>query len=219
MDEIAKTQQRTRSYWFSDGIAEMVGGLAMALVGLPMIAAAKTGWEVFSTAALFGMILLFPLSARVVRYLKNRITHPRTGYVKYPRPSMSKRRRALLAAVLVAVSIVIILSLTRGNDMLEGRVWDVRSRRHGRRDDGGLCGTRGPHANAPYARQRRGMWWRGGGIRTSQASTSSRASAGCCRSLARRPSSRERTHCSSTSDATLASRWGNRDELCVRRRP
>ena len=91
MHEIAKTQQRTRSYWFSDGIAEMVGGLAMALVGLPMIAAARTGMETLSTVALLGMILLFPLSARVVRYLKDRITHQRTGYVKYPRPVVDEQ--------------------------------------------------------------------------------------------------------------------------------
>lgn len=121
MDEITKTQRRTRGYWFSDGITEIVGGIALALVGLPMFLAVRTGIEMLSTMALMAMILLFPLSARVVRFLKDRITHPRTGYVKYPAPSMSRRVKSMIAAGAVAVAMVI-LALVWGDFSLDGVV-------------------------------------------------------------------------------------------------
>ena len=119
MDEITKTQRRTQGYWFSDGITEIVGGIALALVGLPMFASVRTGIEMLSTMALMGMILLFPASARVVRFLKDRITHQRTGYVKYPAPSMSRRRKSLIAALLAAVAMTVLI-LAWGDFSLEG---------------------------------------------------------------------------------------------------
>jgi len=119
MNEITKTQQRTRSYWYSDGIAEMVGGLAFVLVGLPMYAAARTGITLLSTISLFSMILFFPLSARVVLHLKDRITHQRTGYVKYPRPVITRRRKVSILALLIAISAAVIVS-SRGNYTLNG---------------------------------------------------------------------------------------------------
>ena len=121
MDEITKTQRRTRGYWFSDGITEIVGGIALALVGLPMFLAVRTGIEMLSTMALMAMILLFPASARVVRFLKDRITHPRTGYVSYPAPSMSRRMKSFVAALAVAVAMVI-LALVWGEFSLDGVV-------------------------------------------------------------------------------------------------
>ena len=119
MNEITKTQQRTRSYWYSDGIAEIVGGVAFVLIGLPLYAAARTGIEMLSTLPLISMILLFPLSARVVRYLKDRITHQRTGYVKYSRPPMSQQRKALIFSILIAISVAIIV-ISKSNWTLNG---------------------------------------------------------------------------------------------------
>lgn len=120
MNEIERTQQRTRSYWYCDGIGELVGGLAMALVGFPMIAAARTGIDMLSTISLMAMILLFPASARVVRYLKDRITHTRTGYVKYPAPTMSKRRKGILFSLFMGVAIAMLISLWGGEYTLDG---------------------------------------------------------------------------------------------------
>jgi hypothetical protein len=130
MNEIERTQQRTRGYWYYDGIAELVGGLALLLVGVPMFAAARTGIGMLSTVALLMMILLFPVSARVVLYLKDRITHTRTGYVKYPRPSMSKRRKVLLFCLLLCVAAVIFISVRNGDytlDSIVGRAFLIGS--------------------------------------------------------------------------------------------
>jgi len=122
MNEIARTQQRTRGYWYCDGIAELVGGIAMALVGFPMIASARTGIDMLSTVALMLMILLFPASAHVVRLLKDRITHARTGYVKYPRHTMSKGRKLLLFALFLCTALAMLLALWGGEYTLDGIV-------------------------------------------------------------------------------------------------
>lgn len=65
------------------------------------------------------MILLLPLSARVVRRLKDRITYQRTGYVKYPRPVITRRRKVSILALLIAISAAVIVS-SRGNYTLNG---------------------------------------------------------------------------------------------------
>jgi len=122
MNEITKTQQRTRGYWYQDGIVELIGGIALALVGLPMLASARTGIQMLSTIALMAMIMLFPASAKVMRLLKNRITHTRTGYVKYPQPTMSKRRKIVLASLFLAVAIAMLAALWGGEYTLEGVV-------------------------------------------------------------------------------------------------
>jgi len=122
MNEIERTQRRTRGYWYRDGIAELVGGVALALVGVPLMASARTGFEMLSTIALMGMILLFPASAKVVRLLKDRITHTRTGYVKYPQPTMSKRRKIMLASLFLAIAIAMLVALWGDEYTLEGVV-------------------------------------------------------------------------------------------------
>jgi len=125
MNEIVKTQQRTRGYWYCDGISELVGGFAMALVGFLMLASARTGVDMLATMALMAMILLFPASAQVVRVLKDRITHTRTGYVKYPRPTISKGRKLLLLALFLGTALVMLLALWGGDYSLEGTVGKV----------------------------------------------------------------------------------------------
>ena len=122
MNEIVKTQQRTRGYWYCDGIAELVGGFAMALVGFLMVASVRTGVDMLATMALMAMILLFPASAQVVRVLKDRITHTRTGYVKYPPPTMSKGRKLLLFTLFLGTALVMLLALWGGDYSLEGTV-------------------------------------------------------------------------------------------------
>lgn len=119
MNEILKTQQRTQSYWFGDGITEIVGGIALALVGVPLYAAAQFRMSGLSTLALGVMILLFPASAKVVRFLKDRITHARTGYVSYPKRPASKRRRGYVIALLLGVAVVSTL-IALGDQSLQG---------------------------------------------------------------------------------------------------
>lgn len=99
-DEITKTQRTTQAYWFIDGIAELVGGFILAVVGAFMFASTRGNSELFSQAGLFAMIIGFPLSSAAVRKAKDKITHERTGYVKYPERS---RKRSGFVLVVAAV--------------------------------------------------------------------------------------------------------------------
>ncbi|TDB37954.1 MAG: hypothetical protein D9V44_07860 [Actinobacteria bacterium] len=124
MDEITRTQRKTQAYWLVDGIGEVAGGTALALVGALLVLSSVTGTEPFGTIALFAMIFAFPASAAVVRALKTRITYPRTGYVKYPEPS--GRRRAHIAAVAIVVAVVVAgLARSGGAADLNGPLWQA----------------------------------------------------------------------------------------------
>lgn len=119
MNDITRTQRRTQGYWFVDGIAEIVGGVALSIVGALLYLSVALDNDIFATGALFGMILLFPATARVVRWAKDRITYPRTGFVKYPDPS--KKRRGTSAVVALLVGIVFALVAVRSrNEGFEG---------------------------------------------------------------------------------------------------
>jgi hypothetical protein len=119
MNDIQRTQQRTLSYWFGDGITEIVGGVALVLVGLPLYAAARFDMTWLSSIGLGAMILLFPASAKVVRFLKDRITHQRTGYVSYPKRPAGKRRRGVVIVLLLAVPVISTL-IVLGDQSLQG---------------------------------------------------------------------------------------------------
>lgn len=103
MNDITHVQRRTQAYWFVDGIAELVGGIALGTVGALMYGAEATGNENLSTVALLGMIVAFPLSAKAVHWIKDRFTHQRTGYVKYPEPSPARRRNAAIMAFVFGI--------------------------------------------------------------------------------------------------------------------
>ncbi|GAB4289388.1 MAG: hypothetical protein Kow0067_15300 [Coriobacteriia bacterium] len=103
MNEITKTQRRTQAYWFIDGLAEIIGGIVLAAVGVLLYFSVIADNQGLATLALGVMIIGFPLSARVVRWAKDRLTHQRTGYVSYPQPSGKRRATsAIVAAVLGA---------------------------------------------------------------------------------------------------------------------
>jgi len=97
MNEIAATQRRALGYWFVDGVAEIAGGTAILICGALLYAAVATGIEQLGTLSLLVLIGAFPVTAWIVRKVKERITYPRTGYVAYPPPS--RARRIVAAAV------------------------------------------------------------------------------------------------------------------------
>jgi hypothetical protein len=119
MSEISDIQRHTRGYWFSDGIAEVVGGLALLVVGGLLYASGVTGKELLATAALFVMIVGFPATARIGRWAKDRLTHVRTGYLKYPEPSRSRKQRAVLVAGATGFAVAF-AAVALGDQGLEG---------------------------------------------------------------------------------------------------
>ncbi|MDQ1307771.1 MAG: hypothetical protein QG671_3604 [Actinomycetota bacterium] len=105
MDDIRQAQRRALAYWFVDGIPEAVGGGAIFLVGALLYLAEITGNDMFGSFSTMTMILAFPIAGRIVRTAKERITYPRTGYIKYTAPAGRHRTIKLVVAVLVAMGL------------------------------------------------------------------------------------------------------------------
>jgi hypothetical protein len=97
--------QRTRQYWFVDGIVELsVGGLFLIL-GLyfylqSILTAGSWLLVILQVGFVFLLVGSIYLNRLLVSKLKSRLTTPRTGYVSYKRAS---RRQRLVSMVIVGV--------------------------------------------------------------------------------------------------------------------
>jgi hypothetical protein len=117
MNDITAAQRRAQGYWFVDGIAEIAAGAAMALCGGLLYAAVATGVESLGTLALGVLIVAFPVTAWVVKAVKERITYPRTGYVAYAPPSRTRMFAAGAVGFVVAGLLVPIQVAARGGQV------------------------------------------------------------------------------------------------------
>jgi len=111
-----KVLQRTRQYWFSDGIVEISIGALFLILGiyfylqflLPTGSILLIGLQVGFVFLLVGAIFL---SRNLVNKLKSRLTIPRTGYVSYKRASR-KQRMVSFGIVCFIAGINVVLFLT-----------------------------------------------------------------------------------------------------------
>src|SRR5574338_1519298 len=113
--DLSEVEQRTKRYWYTDGIAELSGGFTLILIGLyfavpqwlPGGSPLKSMLEASLALLLIGG---FFLTRRLVNTLKARITYPRTGYVSYqPGPKDTAVRRWGTLLMAAAVSIMLVL--------------------------------------------------------------------------------------------------------------
>ncbi len=112
---IESTIQRTKRYWYDDGLSEMGAGavfLAICLLfafesrmpdGSPLRAISAFGLPVIVIAGGW-------LVGRAVRAAKERISFPRTGYVAYRKPPVRRRAIAMGVAFGIAVGLVAALA-------------------------------------------------------------------------------------------------------------
>lgn len=113
--DIDQVVQRTRQYWFSDGIVELsVGGLFLILgmyfylqYALPpgsfLLVALQVGFVFLLVGAIF-------LSRFLVNKFKSRQTIPRTGYVSYKRASRKQRRISIgIVCIIAAINAALFL--------------------------------------------------------------------------------------------------------------
>ncbi len=99
--DIDRVMQRTRQYWYADGIPEIAIGClllgvallfgleAMAIPGTPGITA--YGLPILILVGVF-------VTGRLVKRFKARLTYPRTGFVSYSRPTGARRISRILIA-------------------------------------------------------------------------------------------------------------------------
>ena len=107
---IEEAIRRPRRYWNADGIPEIAIGAFWlfwgALVLLPIAMPTLSRWR--TLVSILGIVLAPWLIDVAVKKSKERITYPRTGYVKLAPPSVSMRLKlVVLAAVLGAAAMLV----------------------------------------------------------------------------------------------------------------
>lgn len=109
-DPIKAIERKTLRYWFEDGIWEIsFGAIHLLLCGFFLVTRMRD-WEgpmalVLMVAQLGFIIGVFWLVNHVVRWMKERITYPRTGYVAYRKPGRGTRLRRGLRAGLISAAV------------------------------------------------------------------------------------------------------------------
>ncbi|MHB0869225.1 MAG: hypothetical protein ACYC66_10200 [Chloroflexota bacterium] len=115
---IERTVQRSRQYFYDDGLSELAAGAIFLAIGLLfLVEALATPGSLPGSFSAIGLVILVGggmwLANRVVRWAKARITYPRTGYVRYRRPARTPRQRAIVMALAAVISIATALLLSR----------------------------------------------------------------------------------------------------------
>ncbi len=88
-DHITEMQKRPIHYWYSDGIWEIHFGLFFVLLGfyyfLLTLIPANSPYQILALAIGQPAIILLGIFGfrKTIRYFKERITYPRTGYISY----------------------------------------------------------------------------------------------------------------------------------------
>jgi uncharacterized membrane protein YeaQ/YmgE (transglycosylase-associated protein family) len=100
--------RKTKSYWYEDGLAEILAGVVFVAISLLLLADWATPADspakwIWTPGFMLVMIICILSGRRVIAWLKERITYPRTGYVAYRQERRSSGvPRAVVAGILGA---------------------------------------------------------------------------------------------------------------------
>jgi hypothetical protein len=112
-DTLTQVQQRARAYWFADGLNEIVGGTFAALLGaLILLQTSLQSAQADILSTVTNMLLLagavsIPL---LLRWMKERITYPHSGYVAYPELKPAERLKRGAPAILLALVLAVLIA-------------------------------------------------------------------------------------------------------------
>ncbi|MCX6574233.1 MAG: hypothetical protein NTX99_09610 [Candidatus Aminicenantes bacterium] len=119
MVDIEKIEKRTVRSFYDDGLLEIALGAFFVFLGGWLFAQAAAPEGSGLGAVLSALFVLVIVSAgvvvgRVVRFLKQRITYPRTGYVSFKKkePNPKRRAAAALAGGLIGASLAVLYGLS-----------------------------------------------------------------------------------------------------------
>lgn len=80
--------RRAASYWFADGLPEMLFGLALVIMAAMMflwrLYAPKPWIRLDSLIVVAGFIFYYLMERKILDFLKSQVTYPRTGYAQPP---------------------------------------------------------------------------------------------------------------------------------------
>ncbi|MBN1486942.1 MAG: hypothetical protein JW981_04820, partial [Anaerolineae bacterium] len=82
--DVKQAQQRAYRYWYTDGLAEILGGVTFVIVGVLIYIKDLLFQSLLASVITIAFLLLLAVGVRIlIRVLKERLTYPRTGYVAY----------------------------------------------------------------------------------------------------------------------------------------
>jgi hypothetical protein len=111
---IDKTIQRTKQYWYEDGLTELGTAIVFAAISCVfLIDALAPDGSIMAVSSAF----LLPVAVmggifvtrRLVTWGKERITYPRSGFVAYRQPSRRLRSVAVMVAAAVAIGVALLV--------------------------------------------------------------------------------------------------------------
>jgi hypothetical protein len=119
MVDIDKIEKRTVRSFYEDGLFEIALGLALLILGGYFFAQAVVPEDsalgsVLSVLFIFVIFFAIFFVNRLLRFLKRRITYPRTGFVAFKRKDPSPKRRvaAAVAGGLMGASLAALYGLS-----------------------------------------------------------------------------------------------------------
>jgi hypothetical protein len=119
IDHEKEIERRTKQYFYNDGLTEIAVGIVLLVLGvyffgsvaLPAGSVLKTWLDAAFVLIIFSGIFIV---RRLVRFLKFRITYPRTGYVSYRKKEATPRRRAIAAVTggIIGAALSVLLAVS-----------------------------------------------------------------------------------------------------------
>jgi hypothetical protein len=111
--DIDRVERRVRRYWVEDGLAEILSGLMIALVGLYLVIMgvmpARSPWSAaFSLGFPVFIVALGLLSRGWILAAKDRYVHPRTGFIQYRQRTSHRWFSGILAGCIAALFALLI---------------------------------------------------------------------------------------------------------------
>ncbi len=102
---LSDVQRRVNRYWYTDGLAEILGGGMFLLLAVYFALQDFLGPDLMLSGILqAGLALLLIggafVSRRLINSLKTRLTYPRTGYVEYRASKKDTGRKRILVFIL-----------------------------------------------------------------------------------------------------------------------
>jgi MFS family permease len=102
---VSDVQQRVNRYWYTDGLAEILGGGMFLLLGVYFALQDFLGPDSTLSGILQASLALLMIggafvSRRAIHSLKTRLTYPRTGYVEYRVNKKDTGRKRILVFIL-----------------------------------------------------------------------------------------------------------------------
>lgn len=110
-----KVEQRIKSYWFQDGLGELVGGGMIFLLGLYFAGQVWLPEGSLGRALLQSSLVLLIIGGTfvtrwLVNRMKTRVTYPRTGYVEYQASAKNTpSHRLFTAGIALSVSALLVI--------------------------------------------------------------------------------------------------------------